>query len=68
MSKKRAGQSKADFISKNAIALKKAREAHYWLRLLTASKVLDEARVAELMSEADELMPIIGAIIVSAKR
>jgi four helix bundle protein len=63
----RAGQSKADFISKNAIALKEAREAHYWLRLLTASKVLDDARVTELMSEADELMRIIVAIIVSAK-
>ena len=64
----RAGQSKADFISKNAIALKEARETHYWLRLLVASKVLDESRVAELMSEADELMRVIGAIIVSAKR
>jgi four helix bundle protein len=64
----RAGQSKADFISKNAIALKEARETYYWLRLLVASKVLDESRVAELMSEADELMRVIGAIIVSAKR
>ena len=64
----RAGQSKADFISKNAIALKEARETYYWLRLLVASKVVDETRVADLMSEADELMRVIGAIIVSAKR
>jgi four helix bundle protein len=64
----RAGQSKADFISKNAIALKEARETCYWLRLLVASKVVDETRVADLMSEADELMRVIGAIIVSAKR
>ena len=64
----RAGQSKPDFISKNAIALKEARETHYWLRLLTASKLLDESRVAELLSEADELMRVIAAIIVSAKR
>jgi four helix bundle protein len=28
-----AGQSRADFISKNGIALKEARETHYWLRL-----------------------------------
>jgi len=28
-----AGQSRADLISKNAIALKEARETHYWLRL-----------------------------------
>ena len=64
----RAGQSKADFISKNAIALKEARETCYWLRLLVASKVVDETRVADLMPEADELMRVIGAIIVSAKR
>ena len=64
----RAGQSKPDFISKNAIALKEARETHYWLRLLTASKLLDESRVAELLAEADELMRVIAAIIVSAKR
>jgi four helix bundle protein len=36
-----AGQSRADFISKNAIALKEARETHYWLRLLAASNVLE---------------------------
>ena len=64
----RAGQSKPDFISKNAIALKEARETYYWLRLLVASKVVDESRVTELMSEADELMRVIGAIIVSAKK
>jgi four helix bundle protein len=29
-----AGQSRPDFISKNSIALKEARECHYWLRLL----------------------------------
>jgi four helix bundle protein len=28
-----AGQSRADLISKNAIALKEAHETHYWLRL-----------------------------------
>jgi four helix bundle protein len=32
-----AGQSRADFISKYAIALKEARETIYWLRLLEAS-------------------------------
>src|SRR5580765_6742473 len=31
------GQSKPDFISKNAIALKEARESNYWLRLILAT-------------------------------
>ena len=62
------GQSRADFISKNAIALKEARETHYWLRLLVASKVLPESRVSELRNEAEQLMRIIGSIVVSARR
>lgn len=62
-----AGQSKLDFISKNAIALKEARETHYWLRLLVASKVLPTERLAEMQAEVEELMRIIGSIIVSAK-
>jgi four helix bundle protein len=62
-----AGQSKLDFISKNAIALKEARETIYWLRLLAASKIVSSKRLSELQSEADELARIIGAIIVSAK-
>ena len=63
-----AGQSKLDFISKNAIALKEARETIYWLRLLGASRILPEKRLSELIGEATELAKIIGAIIVSAKK
>jgi four helix bundle protein len=63
-----AGQSKPDFISKNAIALKEARETIYWLRLLAASEIIPMQRLAELQNEADELAKIIGAIIVSAKK
>jgi four helix bundle protein len=63
-----AGQSRADFISKNAIALKEARETHYWLRLLAASNVLEESRISDLQAEAEELMRIIAAIIVSTKK
>jgi len=62
-----AGQSKADFISKYAIALKEARETLYWLRLLSATEILSVERLAELQSEAEELTRIIGSIIVSAK-
>jgi four helix bundle protein len=63
-----AGQSKADFINKLNIALKEARETHYWLRLLIASDVISLERVVELRDEAEELKRIIAAIIVSAKK
>ncbi len=63
-----SGQSKADFISKNAIALKEARETSYWLRLLVASELVSESRIVELQKEVEELKRIIGAIIVSSKK
>ncbi|MBC7912149.1 MAG: four helix bundle protein [Pyrinomonadaceae bacterium] len=62
-----AGQSKADFISKYAIALKEARETVFWLRLLAATDILPAVRLSDLQVEAEELTRIIGAIIVSAK-
>lgn len=63
-----AGQSRADFISKNAICLKEARETHYWLRLMLATEVAGGDELAALQQEAGELMKIFGAIVSSAKR
>ena len=63
-----AAQSKADFISKNSISLKEARETHYWLRLLAATELLDDPEVAALTDEAEQLKRIFGAIIVSTKK
>lgn len=37
-----AGQSKADFIHKNAIASKEASESNYWLRLILVTSVFEE--------------------------
>src|SRR5882724_8410244 len=59
-----AGQSRPDFISKNSIALKEARECHYWLRLLISAKIMAEKRLAELRDEADEIKRILGSIVV----
>ena len=63
-----AGQSRADFSSKYAIALKEARETVYWLRLLSESDVLPKDDCADLLREADEIARIIGSIIVKTKR
>jgi len=68
MEEAQAGQSKLDFISKNAIALKEARETVFWLRLLAAAKVVRAERLSGLQTEATELAKIIGSIIVSAKK
>lgn len=58
-----AGQSRADFVSKLSIACKEARETHYWLRLLLASEIVPEPRLAELLDEADQLIAILTTII-----
>src|SRR5688572_14677246 len=44
-----AGQSRADFVAKMAIASKEARETNYWLRLLKDSKLMDERCARELL-------------------
>ena len=62
----KAGQSRADFVSKYGIALKEARETHYWLRLIAAS----DAGIGDcsaLIQEADEIKRILGAIVAKAK-
>jgi four helix bundle protein len=63
-----AGQSRPDFVHKMAIALKEARETNYWLRLLEASEMLPKEKLADLIKESNEIMKIIGAIIVSSKK
>ncbi len=63
-----AAQSKADFINKNSIALKEARETHYWLGLLIAAEIMPEKKLAQLRDEAEEIKRILGSIVVSAKR
>jgi four helix bundle protein len=61
-----AGQSRADFISKNAIALKEARETAYWLRLIHSAELVASPVLDELLRESDELARILGAIVCRA--
>lgn len=58
-----AGQSRADFISKMSIASKEARETNYWLRLLRDSQILGKDQVQSLLSESEELVNILTAIV-----
>jgi four helix bundle protein len=63
-----AGESRADFISKNSISLKEARETNYRLRLLAAAEIVPQSRLQPLLDESVELKRILGAIVVSAKK
>lgn len=63
-----AGQSRADFISKNGIALKEARETLYWLRLIVESGMAEREMVTPLIQESTELTRILGAIVSHSRR
>lgn len=55
-------ESKADFVHKTAVALKEAKESHYWLRLVDATLLANDDEVKSLIREAMELSRIIAAI------
>ena len=63
-----AAQSRADFVSKANIALKEAREAFYWLRLLNKSGLIPAHLLREITIEAEELAKILGAIVRTSRR
>jgi four helix bundle protein len=58
----RGAHSKADFHAKVRIALKEARESHYWLRLLKESHSIRPARIQPLIVEASEIVAILTTI------
>lgn len=65
-----AGQSWRDFIHKNSISLKEARESRYWLRLILSTSTFDTGitkAIEELAVEADEIAKIVGKIIVNTR-
>jgi four helix bundle protein len=62
-----AGQSRADFISKNSIALKEARETLYWLRLIAESKSVAPESIEHVINECYQIGRILGAIVSRAK-
>lgn len=56
------GQSRKDFFAKLTIAYKKARESHYWIRILTDSDYLTKKESISLINDIEELLKIIGSI------
>ena len=65
-----AAQSRADFIHKNAISLKEARESNYWLRLIVATEPFKpsiRSGILQLVQESCEISKIIAKRIISSK-
>jgi four helix bundle protein len=57
----KAAYSRRDFAAKNAISLKEAREALYWLRVIQRCRLASDVRTAPLLAEANELTAMLTA-------
>jgi four helix bundle protein len=62
MAEAKGAQSRADFHYKMRIALKEARESHFWLRLLSKSRVMPETRFISIVGEANEIIAMLTKI------
>ena len=63
-----AGYSKEDFSFKMSIALKEARETHYWLRLIRDANLRANSELDPIMGLTEEVMKILGAIVRSSRK
>lgn len=60
-------QSRADFISKQNIALKEADETCYWLELLHETDFITDNEFENIYAEANEIVKLLVSIIKTAK-
>ncbi|MCL5435294.1 MAG: four helix bundle protein [Patescibacteria group bacterium] len=61
-------ESRKDFIAKYSIVKKENKETNYWLRVIGDTNPAIKKRIGNLQNEGLELVRIISAIILSAKR
>ncbi|MBS1817981.1 MAG: four helix bundle protein [Acidobacteria bacterium] len=54
----KSAHTRKEFSCKLALVLREAREASYWLRLIQATGLVNEAQIRGLVREADELVAI----------
>jgi four helix bundle protein len=62
-----SAESLKDFISKNSIALKEAKESLYWIGLLNHSKLINYDLI-KLMDLNIEIIKILSKIIITSKK
>lgn len=62
------GRSKADFVAKANIVIEEADESLYWMEMLIESGLVSEIRHQDLMQEANELVAILTASVITARK
>jgi four helix bundle protein len=63
-----AAQSKKDFLSKMSIALKEARETHYWLRIIQDSGLADGLEAEAHLPACQELVRLLSSITLTTRK
>ncbi len=63
-----AASTRREFSHRLTIALKEAKETHYWLRLIKDAGLVPAEQVEPLIQEALEIKRILGKSIVTSKK
>lgn len=59
--------SRKDFVHRMSVALREAREARYWLRIMQKTGMAPPDRLNSLIQEAGEIYAILSAIVRKSK-
>lgn len=60
-------QSRADFVAKMRIVEEECDESLYWMELLIEAGIVEEARLRDLMREANEILAMVVTSIKTAR-
>lgn len=63
-----AAASRRDYANKMNIALKEARETHYWLRLVQDAGTFGDHRMSAIIQESLEIKMILTATVKTSRR
>ena len=63
-----SAQSSADFIHKLEVALKEAKETHYWLEKLLVGEYISEVGYKSMSYDNIEIIKLLTSIIITKKR
>ena len=63
-----SAQSSADFIHKLEVALKEAKETHYWIEKLLVGEYINEVGYKSMSYDNIEIIKLLTSIIITKKR
>ena len=68
IAERQSAQSSADFIHKLEVALKEAKETHYWLGKLLIGEYINDIGYQSMSNDNIEIIKLLTSIIVTKKR